>query len=399
MEEQVLENILKVRCHECDHRIVVEDPKPLTKTECPECEASFYIPKQIENFLLESPISDDGIIAQYHGTDLRLNRRVVFKIINSEFIDADKVYNVGVGSFTHENMASTFGTETIDGDLILLTEYIDGDNLEGYLEKGMVLEMDSILSITKDLVYLLSQAAKEDVHHGHLSLNSIWVTAEGDIKVADFVIRQKVRENCPKDISAKVLEAKYFRSLEDIKVNQETDLYSLGICLYKLTTGNFPEGQCQAPKTINESVPSNLNDAIIALVSGSVSSFDEVSALLEDQVKSDETPVTAVKESKPKVKSVKLNSEKSESKPTRSSANNRLNQQLAKSLKTQLLMMRILLIFAIAVIVIFASTRYMPNSGLGKKSEIILNKTLDKAFAGDKEATDELDVNEILNTQ
>jgi hypothetical protein len=46
-----------------------------------------------------------------------------------------------------------------------------------------------------------------------------------------------------------------------------------------------------------------------------------------------------------------------------------------------------------AAFVIFAAARYMPNSGLGKNSERILNQTLDKMFAGEK---DELDMDEIL---
>ena len=120
-EATATENVLKVRCHQCDHRIIIENPEPLQKTSCPECEAVFYIPKQVKNFVYESPLSDDGVVAIYRGTDQKLNRRVFFKVVNKELINQDEVYNVGIGAFFHERIASVFGTEKLDGELILLT--------------------------------------------------------------------------------------------------------------------------------------------------------------------------------------------------------------------------------------------------------------------------------------
>ena len=269
------EDVLKVRCHKCDHRILIENPEPLKKANCPACEAVFYIPKQVNDFIYESTLCDDGILAIYRGTDQKLNRRVFFKVVNKDIIDQDEVYNVGIGSFFHEKIASVFGTENVNGDLVLLTEYIEGNTLEYYLEKGMNLESESIISITQEIAGLMKEASAENIHHGHLSLDSIWINDEGEIKVADFVLRQRIRENASEEYLDKLLDSRYFKNTSESSINESTDLYALGICIYKVLTGTFYGAASHNLTDLELDTPESFNQAMQNLLDGKISSFEE----------------------------------------------------------------------------------------------------------------------------
>ena len=395
-ESTDIENILKVRCHSCDHRIVVENPVPLASCFCPDCGVKFTIPKQLGSCLLESMVTENEIIGTYRGTDQKLNRQVIFKLINKDFINHDEVYNIGIGTFVHDNAATIYGTQEFDGDLLVLSEYINGHTLEYHLNHGQNLAIESIIETAKDISNLMLAAAEKDIHHGHLSLDAIWVDEEGEVKVADFFIRQKVRENCTQNITSQVLDQNYFRDVNASGANEESDLYSLGVCLYKMSTGRFPDKDLVEPKIINDEVPDFLNTALVGLLRSEINSFTSLTEALNEkkvkETKTKDTPSIKIsKEKKTPIISANVETA-SENKAEKRSSGARLTQQV-KYLKNQLLIARLFFLAFAAAFVIFAAARYMPNSGLGKNSERILNQTLDKMFAGEK---DELDMDEIL---
>ena len=256
----------------------------------------------------------------------------------------------------------------------------------------MNLEADSVISITQEITALMKEASTEKIHHGHLSLDSIWINSEGEVKVTDFVLRQRTRDNAPEEVKEKIVDPRYFKDVSKSGIDESTDLYSLGVCIYKALTGVFPGAASHNLTDLELDTPDSFNGAIQNLLDGKVSSFEELHKLLVPEETKEQVKVVKT-EKKAEPKKITTQSKDSES-PKVNNESRRLNQQKLRFLSSQLLIMRLLLILSIACLAIFAGARYMPNTGFGKASERVLNNTLDKAFAGDK---GQLDVNEILN--
>ena len=126
----------------------------------------------------------------------------------------------------------------------------------------------------------MKEASGEKIHHGHLSLDSIWINEEGEIKVADFVLRQTIREHAGDDFITKILNPDYFRDLKNSSINEKTDLYSLGACLYKILTGNFPEDNSHKLTNLELETPDCFNAAVQSLID------DEIETLKNSLVRS-----------------------------------------------------------------------------------------------------------------
>lgn len=381
-KDQNLIDYIKIQCHKCDSRLELKKVVPLSKVECPKCSMELRIPKQIGDLLLEQKINTDENFTFYRGTDLRLNRPAVIKVINKELTDPDEIYSFGIGAFSHENISSIYSVDIIEDTYYLITENIIGQTLEHYLRVEDEFEADDILGIAQHVAEALKVAAEKNIHHGHLSLDAIWVSMEGDCKVADFGIRERLYTQSLDGAEKIIKDPIYFK--DGLSTPEQKDLYSFGVCLHKLAVGEFPINGLAVLE--NSIMPAFFNTIIQELLTGSISSFEELENRL-DNPETEEEIVTELTEDKssaditpsPQQAQVKINSVKvSTSKSARSEKSQVLK---INGLKKKLLVSRLFFAAMLLFAFIFATSRYLPETALGKFSESLLNSTLDKAFA------------------
>jgi DNA-directed RNA polymerase subunit RPC12/RpoP len=73
------QNVTKIQCADCSEKISLKGLEYFSVQKCGNCGTSFEVPRQIEHYLLESILSDNGVVAQYRALDLLLNRYVILK--------------------------------------------------------------------------------------------------------------------------------------------------------------------------------------------------------------------------------------------------------------------------------------------------------------------------------
>lgn len=178
--------------------------------------------------------------------DTLIDRMVVLKTFASgfgspelqkEFLREAQI----LGRLSHPNIISIYDLGTNeDGSAYLVTEYVPGKTLDAVMtERGPVALARAGLW-AGDLASALGRAHKAGVIHGDVKPANIFVTDEGQIKLGDFGIARFATQISG---AASLVGTPAYLSPEQIKGESQdhrSDIFSVGIVLYQLTTGVRP---------------------------------------------------------------------------------------------------------------------------------------------------------------
>jgi serine/threonine-protein kinase len=184
----------------------------------------------------------------YRARDLRLNRIVAVKILSPHFTSDEDF----VRKFRREAQAaaslsspSIVGVYDVgqDGDVhYIVMEFLHGKTLKQVLNENGPLEVSEVLQIGRQIAEALQVAHKHGVIHRDIKPHNIMLTADGHVKVTDFGIARAVTASTLTETGAMVGSVHYI-SPEQARggiVGEKSDIYSLGVVLYELLTGQVP---------------------------------------------------------------------------------------------------------------------------------------------------------------
>ncbi|MBO4563495.1 MAG: Stk1 family PASTA domain-containing Ser/Thr kinase [Clostridia bacterium] len=212
-------------------------------------------------------VGSGGMADVYKAVDLQENRIVAIKVLKQEYSD-DPLYlrrltreAQAMVSLTNEHVVTLYDMGS-DGDIhYLVLEYVNGKTLREYMDEQGKLDPKEAVGIITDVLEGLDHAHKKGLIHRDVKPQNIMITDEGCIKLTDFGIA-KFAGNATKTYDGKeAMGSVYYISPEQAKgetVDVQTDLYSAGIMLYEMLTGEPPfngENAVQvALKHINEEI-------------------------------------------------------------------------------------------------------------------------------------------------
>lgn len=207
-----------------------------------------YIGRLLEGrYELLEIIGAGGMAVVYKALDHRLNRLVAVKILkddlsrNQEFRRRFHAESQAVAMLSHPNIVSVYDVSRTDDLDYIVMELIEGVTLKHYLEKKGALNWRETLHFSIQIAKALDHAHSRGIVHRDIKPHNMMILKDGSIKVADFGIARVA--SAQNTLTREALGSVHYISPEQAKgarVDNRSDLYSLGIVMYEMLTGRTP---------------------------------------------------------------------------------------------------------------------------------------------------------------
>lgn len=249
-------------------------------------------------------IGTGGMAVVYRALDHRLNRLVAVKILkdelsrNQEFRRRFHVESQAVAMLSHPNIVSVYDvSRSGDADYIVM-ELIEGITLKQYLEKKLNLNWRETLHFSMQIAKALEHAHSRGIVHRDIKPHNIMILQDGSIKVADFGIARV--GSAQNTLTREALGSVHYISPEQAKgarVDNRSDLYSLGVVMYEMLTGRTPydgetpvsvaiqhiNGTARRPSELMPGIPLGLEQIVMRAMSANADSrYSSATEMLRD---------------------------------------------------------------------------------------------------------------------
>ena len=246
------EVISMLRSHE-ETRNFLETPAYQQNAELlAEQTGVLQIGEQVGDYRILSLLGEGGMGEVYLAEDLSLGRKVALKLVRPGFGGANLLRQFQreeriLGGLTHPNIAQLYGAAfTVAGVPYFVMEYVEGERLDSYCESRH-LSIRERLELFRKICSAVSYAHQHLVIHRDLKPGNIRVTPEGEPKLLDFGIAKLLDDESvavpAQTITLTAAMTPDYASPEQLRgeaMTTATDVYSLGVILFELLTGQKP---------------------------------------------------------------------------------------------------------------------------------------------------------------
>jgi serine/threonine-protein kinase len=222
-------------------------------------------------YQLNSKLGSGGMSTVYLATDETLDREVAIKVMHREISDQpDQLERFrrearAVARLSHPNLIAVIDAGEDEGHPYIVFEYVPGETLKKRIDVEGRLGIDEATAYAIEVGRGLAAAHAARLIHRDVKPQNVLIDAEGRAKITDFGIARSLEVH-GLTATGRVLGTTDYVSPEQAmgrSVDDRTDVYSLGILLYEMLTGELPfQAETQvgvAMKHVNDAVP-NVQD-------------------------------------------------------------------------------------------------------------------------------------------
>jgi predicted Ser/Thr protein kinase len=206
--------------------------------------------EQIGRYHIEGELGKGAMGLVYRATDPNIGRTVALKTMRLDVhgIEAEEMLQRfrnearSAGVLNHPNIVTIYDAGEADGLFYMAMEVIEGETLQQLLSRSRVLPVEQVLSLCRQVGEGLDFAHERHVIHRDIKPANIMITTSGLVKIMDFGI---AKAGGGLTSTGQVLGTPNYMSPEQVKgkpLDGRTDLFSLGVVLYEMLTGEKPFG-------------------------------------------------------------------------------------------------------------------------------------------------------------
>ncbi len=218
-------------------------------------------------YRLDAQIGTGGMSTVYRAFDSVLERRVAVKLMHREIAaDTDQLERFrrearSVAQLSHPHIVGVIDAGEEDGRPYIVFEYVEGETLKDRIRRMGRLPVDEAIAYAIEISRALGAAHARHIVHRDVKPQNVLIDEEGSAKVTDFGIARSLDEE-GLTADGRVLGTTDYVSPEQAlghDVNGQSDIYSLGVVLFEMLTGDVPfHGENQvavAMKHVREDLP------------------------------------------------------------------------------------------------------------------------------------------------
>lgn len=201
-----------------------------------------------DRYQIIKSIGEGGMANVYLAYDTILDRDVAVKVLRGDLADDEKFVRrfqreaLNASSLSHPNIVEVYDVGDDNGQYFIVMEYIEGKNLKDLLKKRGKLTVPEVVDIMTQIADGLSVAHDSYIIHRDIKPQNIMILENGMVKITDFGIAMAMNATQLTQTNS-VMGSVHYLPPEQASGKGSTlksDIYSMGILMYELLTGNLP---------------------------------------------------------------------------------------------------------------------------------------------------------------
>ena len=263
----------------------------------PDDESNAVIPQRVGDYEVLRLLGSGGMGRVYLARHNKLGRLVALKILarhrlgDQRAVQRFEAEMRAIGGLSHPNIVNAYDARDIDGQAVLVTEYIDGLDLGQLIQRTGPLPIADACQIICQIAAALQTTSEQGFVHRDVKPSNIMLSRQGEVKLLDLGLARLQygdAESAEVTCTGQTLGTADYMSPEQVtdsrQVDVRSDIYSLGATFYKLLTGYAPfadakyssafakmtahvSSQPTAPRTRRPEVPLAVERLVLAMLS------------------------------------------------------------------------------------------------------------------------------------